>query len=78
MDAKQALEVLSDGTKDWKEIFSAISTATAALKKQIPQKPIEIKGINHKGACPVCKSIIDARFVYCADCGQMIDWRKKK
>ena len=78
MDAKEAIEILSDGTKDWKEIFSAIAAAVGALKKQIPQKPIDIKGMNHKGACPVCKSILDSRYTYCGDCGQMLEWKGKK
>ena len=78
MDAKQALEILNDGATDWKEIISVLAVAKQALEKQIPQKPIDIKGINNKGACPACKNIHDLRSVYCDQCGQRLDWSKKK
>ena len=76
MDAKQAIEILSDGTKDWKEVISALSLAIKALEKEVPKKPVEIKGMKHRGSCPRCKSIHDPRSLYCEDCGQKLDWEK--
>ena len=76
MDEKQALEILNDGTTDWKEIISVLILAKKALERQVPEKPLEIKGMKHRGVCPKCKSIHDPRSLYCGDCGQKLDWRK--
>ena len=61
-------------------------TVIAALEKQIPKKPIEIKErhnfsqevIYKDGCCPVCKSAISSTYTYCNKCGQRIDWGGEK
>ena len=78
MTEKEALEILNGSATDWKEIFSVLAIAKKALETRIPQKPIEIKGMNHRGVCPACKNIHDARCLYCPDCGQALDWKGKK
>ena len=77
MTAKEAIEILNDGATDWKEIISVLVIAKKALGKMIPQKPIELKGMNHRGVCPACKNIQDIRCSYCPDCGQTLDWKGK-
>lgn len=53
-----------------------------ALKKQIPQKPKDIRSHNFKGFalgdCPVCDRTVDSNENYCFNCGQRLDWEAKK
>ena len=50
-----------------------------AIKKQIPQKPIHIRGTHwgkgKGGKCPICKSGVNSlEYQYCRKCGQKLDW----
>lgn len=51
------------------------STIMDALRKQIPQKPLDIP-LEAWLYCPSCGGKLDDREKkdYCADCGQKIDW----
>ena len=87
-DIEKAIEILSQDicyigdrfTRD--EYDKAVQIVMAALEKQIPKKPIEIKErhnfsqevIYKDGCCPVCKSAISSTYTYCNKCGQRIDW----
>lgn len=58
---------------------AAINVARAALQKQIPQKPINLKGrcggMHYSGNCPVCAATANSsRNTYCRKCGQKLDW----
>ena len=61
--------------EDWKHF----KTIKLALKKQIPQKPLnktaEYNG--EYGECPCCKhSVSDYdNFRVCSQCGQALDWK---
>lgn len=54
-----------------KEINILDYTVIEALKKQIPQKVIKIKGISSQ-ACPICLSNVNYNF--CPGCGQRIKY----
>lgn len=54
-----------------------------ALKKQIPQKPKDIRRHDYKkgfklGDCPVCGRTVDSNEHYCFNCGQRLDWEADK
>lgn len=54
-----------------------------ALKKQIPQKPKDIRLPRDVhffaiGDCPVCGRTVDSNEHYCFNCGQRLDWEADK
>ena len=94
MDWKEALtEIQEDGIRlgagDYVGV-DALKVAALALKKQIPQKPIDVvkgeNGVISSASCPCCEfSFPDIGGVwevyyeceqqnYCQECGQAIDW----
>ena len=64
------------------EVREACALAIAALRKQVPRKPKEIKGftINQNDEidlweCPECGiEILGDAEKYCYSCGQALDW----
>lgn len=78
MDAKEALEILSGGTNQYNDVLAAIAVSAKALKKQIPQKPIQII-YDHEfpfAKCPKCEKV-NSKTKYCSECGQRLDWGEK-
>lgn len=64
------------------EYAEAFDIAIAALRKQMPRKPIEIEDINTHCYCPICRQHICINreelievYQHCPRCGQAIDWR---
>lgn len=54
-----------------------------ALKKQIPQKPKDLRSPQDVhffaiGDCPVCGRTVDSNEHYCFNCGQRLDWEADK
>lgn len=54
-----------------------------ALKKQIPQKPKDLRSPQDVhffaiGDCPVCDRTVDSNEHYCFNCGQRLDWEAEK
>ena len=85
MNAKQAYEILSGGTNDFKQTMDAISVAAHALQKQIPKMPTyEGDGYAPDGSfvfdtwvCPHCDTRYEVdydEYDFCPNCGQAIDW----
>lgn len=74
--------------KEHEKIIDAHNKAIEALEKQIPKKPLKIKGVyKDKFICPACKSkevvtgcdpFIDYGLDYCNNCGQALDWSDNK
>lgn len=68
----------------YKDLINACETAKQALEKQIPKKPLKIKGeYKDEFICPACKSekvmtecdpFLDYGLNYCNNCGQKLDW----
>ena len=71
----------------WEEMMEVRETAIAALKKQVPEKPVYSKYddngfdeiIPHKAVCPVCGYEFEfgtwnAEENHHCVCGQAIDW----
>ena len=51
-----------------------------ALEKQVPQKPLhryKRLGFVVEGCCPVCEVSVLPEQVFCAQCGQAIDWSEE-
>ena len=70
---------ISGKAKDVAEYTEAISIAVDALEKQVPQKPLhryKRLGFVVEGCCPVCEVSVLPEQVFCAQCGQAIDWSK--
>lgn len=58
----------------------ACLVACAALDKQIPIKPTNLRGFGKYstviGTCPTCGGGNNSEYPYCGDCGQALDWEK--
>ena len=75
-DAIRIIEGLD--TSNSEENIKAKKMAVAAMKKQIPQRPV----VNEwECKCPVCggitdtpRELIDEFIQYCGWCGQKLDW----
>lgn len=88
MDAKKAMEALKlEGGLEIcgkmvrvTQFFEGLVVAEAALKKQIPVKPIktEPEGYRHTDTyrCPACGRDFSGTGIadYCYHCGQALDW----
>ena len=64
---------------DRDELRAAVKTAQEALRKQIPDKPINLQGRfygkHHTGNCPVCAATVNSAYYKCCrKCGQALDW----
>lgn len=82
---KETIEVLEDAKKGIEryEMTEWYDVAIGALEKQIPKKPIQLKGYKEPCFCPICEPS-DETFVkatcdhdkynYCPICGQKLDW----
>ena len=46
----------------------------SALKKQIPQKPLEASKNDNLLLCPYCNELIDRIENHCSNCGQKLKW----
>lgn len=46
-----------------------------ALKKQIPQEPLEASQTDNLLLCPYCNELIDRIENHCSNCGQKLKWR---
>jgi hypothetical protein len=72
MENQKVLEIIQAGlawanwTDEQKEAFII---AGEAVKKQIPQKVVTIRGVSSQ-ACPVCNSNVNGKF--CSCCGQKL------
>ena len=73
-----------DGTPEG-DLMLALDMGIAALKKQIPKKPIDVcTPVVTWGLCPICKGELNKlgnrpnrvfeSTKYCPDCGQALDW----
>lgn len=53
---------------------SAVGIALIAIKKQIPQKPIQLTAYGNVQACPCCKAVFESGETvrFCKVCGQAI------
>lgn len=63
------------------KINEACEAAVAALKKQIAQPANDEVGDRYhwtSGRCPVCNTAITARWDYCQNCGQKVEWPKNQ
>ena len=47
----------------------------SALKKQIPQKPLDASINDNLLLCPYCRELIDRIENHCSNCGQRLKWR---
>ena len=74
-DAIRIIEGLD--TSNSEENIEAKKIAIAAMRKQIPKKPVTYKETN-RAYCPVCGETvrgIDKPYgKYCSGCGQRLDW----
>lgn len=61
-------------------VDDACLVACAALDKQIPKKPTNLRGFGKYstviGTCPICGGGNNSEYPYCSDCGQALDWEK--
>lgn len=91
--SQEAIEILQE-EHNWAQLPSYVNTsldvAIAALKRQIPQKPIfydtkfrqrgekygELVTLEKAYNCPVCRNTLWKRDkqAHCEDCGQALDW----
>lgn len=82
MTEQEAINVFK-GFKFTPREMKAVAMGIEALEKQIPKKPIQLKGYKKPCFCPICIPS-DNTFVkcsyehdtynYCPMCGQRIDW----
>lgn len=74
-DAIRIIEGLD--TSNSEENIEAKKMAVAAMRKQIPKKPVTYTGTN-RADCPVCgetvRGINKPFGNYCSGCGQALDW----
>lgn len=74
-DAIRIIEGLD--TSNSEENIEAKKMAVAAMRKQIPQKPVTYTATN-RADCPVCgetvRGINKPFGNYCSGCGQALDW----
>ena len=77
---KQRLELIEKcyrgEVEDYKQ---ALELGVKALEKQMPKKPIKIRGSyfgkGKGGDCPNCKAGVNSiEYKYCRICGQALDW----
>ena len=61
-------------------VDEACLVACAALDKQIPKKPTNLRGFGKYstviGTCPICGGGNNSEYPYCGYCGQALDWEK--
>lgn len=78
-EAKDLLRVAA-AEVEWNcplDYTEAFKKAEAALDKQIPKKPLDIRAYPNEAKfadCPVCGQVVDEWSPYCDQCGQAIDW----
>ena len=73
----EALDALTSGMLDTSDIESYMSAIVAALKKQVPEKPVStplVSNMKHWYRCPNCDMWILKYSQYCDVCGQLLDW----
>lgn len=58
-----------DGTPEG-DLMLALDMGIAALEKQIPKKPVEVR---NEIVCPTCRTLVGSS-PYCRYCGQALDW----
>ena len=79
-DAIRIIEGLDESNSE--ENIEAKKMAVAAMRKQIPKRPVEhFNGNEWECKCPVCGGITDTPtevieecIQYCGWCGQRLDW----
>ena len=76
MNAKQAYEILSGGTNDFKQTMDAIAVAAHALQKRIPKEMEKIDDYDQVRICPSCGNVTSfyGKEFFCHECGQKIKW----
>ncbi len=87
MTAKEAISEIKHGVyrntdnfeiRISKECYKAI---IAALEKQIPKKPTDIKSWEFDrqkiGICCICGTGANSDMKYCDNCGQALDWHEE-
>ena len=61
-------------------VDEACLVACAALDKQIPKKPTNLRGFGKYstviGTCPTCGGGNNSEYPYCGFCGQALNWEK--
>lgn len=74
-DAIRIIEGLD--TSNSEENIKAKEMAVAAMKKQIPKRPVTYASTN-RADCPVCGKKVRGLYKpygkYCSGCGQRLDW----
>lgn len=87
---RRQLEIANKNVADFEKTFKnqksnyrydveLYELAISALEKQIPKKPINIRGAyfgkGKGGDCPNCRVGVNSiEYKYCRTCGQVLDW----
>ena len=69
-----AMEARAEGVSDLTVLNK--EAILNAIKKQIPQKPVDKDDWKVYGHCPVCRKLVHIGEDYCDQCGQAIDWEE--
>lgn len=72
-EAIQILTVDEELKKQIPNLIPAYDAALEALKKQIPQRMINIDEASRSGNCPICNMTADSSNRYCCYCGQRLE-----
>lgn len=78
MNIEDAIRIIKGlDTSNSEENIKAKEMAVAAMKKQIPKRPVTYASTN-RADCPVCgetvRGIDNPYGKYCSRCGQRLDW----
>lgn len=69
-----AMEARAEGVSDLTVLNK--EAILNAIKKQIPQKPVDKDDWKVYGHCLVCRKLVHIGEDYCDQCGQAIDWEE--
>ena len=69
-----AMEARAEGVSDLTVLNK--KAILDAIKKQIPQKPVDKDDREMYGHCAVCRKLVHIGEDYCDQCGQAIDWEE--
>lgn len=75
MTENEALQIVANPQLGWaeKRYSKALKIIRNALEKQKAKNPIDKIAFFE---CPTCGSVEILGFLYCAECGQKLDWGK--
>ena len=76
MTPQEAIDSITSFSAAHAYTYTAIATATVALKKQIPMKPLQIQGYPVWGYCPECGQVVSRSkdHIGCSNCLQRLTW----